>query len=113
MELVVKKVKSEVAQLCPTLWDTMDYSLSGFSIHGIFQARGLEWVAISFSSGKEPPANSGDRREAGSYKLGYENPLEEGITNHGKPLPFLPGESPWTEEPGGLQSIGWQRVRHN
>ena len=105
--------ESEVAQSSLTLCDTMDYSLSGFSIHGIFQARGLEWVAISFSSGKEPPANSGDRREAGSYKLGYENPLEEGITNHGKPLPFLPGESPWTEEPGGLQSIGWQRVRHN
>ena len=45
------KVKSgsEVAQLCPTLCDPMDYSLPGSSIHGIFQARVLEWVAIAFS----------------------------------------------------------------
>ena len=41
--------ESEVAQLCPTLYDPMDGSLPGFSIHGIFQARIPEWVAISFS----------------------------------------------------------------
>ena len=41
--------ESEVAQSCLTLWDTMDCSLPGSSIHGIFQARILEWVAISFS----------------------------------------------------------------
>ena len=40
---------SEVAQSCPTLCDPMDCSLPGSSIHGIFQARVLEWVAISFS----------------------------------------------------------------
>ena len=40
---------SEVIQSCLTLWDPMDCSLPGFSIHGIFQARVLEWVAISFS----------------------------------------------------------------
>ena len=40
---------SEVVQSCPTLCDPMDCSLPGFSIHGIFQARVLEWVAISFS----------------------------------------------------------------
>ena len=46
------KVKSEneVAQSCPTLSDPMDYSLSGSSIHGIFQARVLEWGAIAFSA---------------------------------------------------------------
>ena len=46
------KVKSEnqVAQLCPTPSDPMDCSLAGFSIHGIFQARVLEWGAIAFSS---------------------------------------------------------------
>ena len=45
------KVKSEneVAQLCPTLRDPMDCSLPGSSVHGIFQARVLEWVAIAFS----------------------------------------------------------------
>ena len=41
--------ESEVAQLCPTLSDPMDCSLPGSSIHGIFQARVLEWIAIAFS----------------------------------------------------------------
>ena len=43
------KSESEVAQLCLTLSDPMDCSLPGFSIHGIFQARVLEWGAIAFS----------------------------------------------------------------
>ena len=41
--------ESEVAQLCPTLCDPMDCSPPGSSIHGIFQARVLEWGAIAFS----------------------------------------------------------------
>ena len=41
---------AESLQLCPTLCDPMDCSLSGFSVHGILQARTLAWVAISFSS---------------------------------------------------------------
>ena len=45
----INKNESEVAQLCPTLHDPMDCSLPGSSIHAIFQARVLEWVAISFS----------------------------------------------------------------
>ena len=46
------KVKSEneVTQLCPTLLDPMDCSLPGSSVHGIFQAKVLEWVAIAFST---------------------------------------------------------------
>ena len=43
------KSESEVAQSCPTLSDLMDCSLPGSSVHGIFQARGLEWGAIAFS----------------------------------------------------------------
>ena len=43
------KGESEVAQSCPTLSDPMDCSLPGSSIHGIFQARVLEWGAIAFS----------------------------------------------------------------
>ena len=43
------KSESEVALSCPTLSDPMDRSLPGSSIHGIFQARVLEWVAIAFS----------------------------------------------------------------
>ena len=42
--------ESEVAQSYPTLSNPMDCSLPGFSIHGIFQARVLEWVAIAFSN---------------------------------------------------------------
>ena len=43
------KSEREVAQSCPTLRDPMDCSLPGSSIHGIFQARVLEWVAITVS----------------------------------------------------------------
>ena len=44
------KSESEVAQSCPTPSDPMDFTLPGSSIHGIFQARVLEWSAIAFSS---------------------------------------------------------------
>ena len=43
------KSESEVAQSSPTLHDPMDRSLPGSSVHGIFQARVLEWGAIAFS----------------------------------------------------------------
>ena len=43
------KSESEVTQSCLTLRDPMDCSLPGSSVHGIFQARGLEWGAIAFS----------------------------------------------------------------
>ena len=46
---------SEVSQSCPTLCDPMDCSLPGFTDHGIFQARVLEWVAIAFSRGSSQP----------------------------------------------------------
>ena len=47
------KTESEVAQSFPTLRDPMDCSLPGSSVHGILQARVLEWVAISFSENLE------------------------------------------------------------
>ena len=43
------KSESEVVQSCPTLSDPMDCSSPGSSVHGIFQARVLEWGAIAFS----------------------------------------------------------------
>ena len=45
------KSESEVAQSCPTPSDPMECSLPGSSVHGIFQTRVLEWVAIAFSIG--------------------------------------------------------------
>ena len=47
--------ESEVAQSCPTLCDPVDCSPPGSSVHGILQARILEWVAISFSRGSSRP----------------------------------------------------------
>ena len=47
------KSESEVVQSCPTLSDPMDCHLPGSSVHGIFQARVLEWGAFAFSNGCE------------------------------------------------------------
>ena len=49
-----------VTQSCPTLCDPVDYSLSGSSVHGILQARVLEWVAMLSSRGS---SQSGDRTQ--------------------------------------------------
>ena len=146
---------SEVDQSCPTFCDPMDFSLSGSSVHGIFQASVLEWIAISFSRGSSRPRsqtwvshiagftvwatrlhfNSWVGRSPGEgigYPFQYswtslvaqisqvaKNPpavwetwvQSLGWENHWsrawQPTPvFLPAESPWTEEPGGLQSMG-------
>ena len=48
LQCVKVKSESEVTQSCPTLHDPMDCSLPGSSVHGIFQARVLEWGAIAF-----------------------------------------------------------------
>ena len=56
--LYQRESESEVAQSCPTLCDPMVYcSLPVSSTHGIFQARVLEWIAISFSRGSSRPRN--------------------------------------------------------
>ena len=52
---VFGKVKVLVAQLCPTLCNPMYCILPGSSVHGIFQARILEWVTIPFSRGSSKP----------------------------------------------------------
>ena len=49
LQCMKMKSESEIPQSCPTLSDPMDCSLTGSSVHGIFQARVLEWVAIAFS----------------------------------------------------------------
>ena len=113
-------------------------------VHGILQARILEWVAFPFSRGSSQLRNrnqvsliAGDSLPAepprklkntgvGSLSLLWEIFLTQEL-NWGllhcrqilyqlrawQPTPvFLPGESPWTEEHGGLQSTALQRVRH-
>ena len=51
----ILKVKMNVTQSCLTLWDPMDCSLPGSSVHGILQAGILQWVAIPFSRGSSQP----------------------------------------------------------
>ena len=61
------KSESEVTQACPTLSDPMDCSLPGSSVHGIFQARVLEWGAIAFSIEKAKiPENQLNEVEIGN-----------------------------------------------
>jgi len=55
---------------------------------------------------KKPPATQGTRVQC----LDREDPLEKGMATH---FSILAWRIPWTEEPGGLQSTGLQRVRHN
>ena len=63
------------------------------------------WASQVALAVKNPPANTGDKRG-----MGQENPLEEGMATHSSVLAW---RNPWMEEPGGLQSIGLQRVRHD
>ena len=70
------KSESEVTQSCLTLSDLMDCSLPGSSVHGIFQARVLEWVAIAFSTMQETPVQF----------LGQEDPLEKEMAAHSSTL---------------------------
>ena len=58
------------------------------------------------SVGKNPPA----KQEIRVHSLGREDPLEKGMATHSRMLAW---KIPWTEEPGGLQSMGLQRVGHN
>ena len=67
---------------------------------------------MSFSIGsavKNPPGMQ-ETQETWVQFLGWEDPLEEGMVTHSS---ILAGEISWTEEPGGLRSVGSQRVRHN
>ena len=58
---------------------------------------------------KNPPTNVGDIRDVGP-SLGWEDSLEEDMATHSR---ILAWRIPWTEEPGGLQSIASQGVGHN
>ena len=58
---------------------------------------------------KNPPANAKDT-EMQVRSLDWEDPLEEGMATHSS---IFAWRIPWTEEPGSLQSVGLQRVRHD
>ena len=129
-----------VAQSYPTLCDSMNCSPPGSSVHGILQARILEWVTIPFSRGSSWSrdqtriscfigrfftnwatrvlliciylAAPGLRFDAGDLGsiLGLGRSPGEG---HGNPLHGGARRTPWTEEPGGLQFMESQRVRRD
>ena len=64
------------------------------------------WPSLVAHTVKNPPT----MRETWVWSLGWDEPLEEGMATHSS---ILAWRIPWTEEPGGIQSMGSQRVRHN
>ena len=126
-----------VTKSCLTL-PNPDFSPPGSSVHGILQARVLEWVAISFSRRSSKPRDQtcvscilgrlfttelpGKRaslvaqrvkhlpamQETPVQSLGWEDPLEKEMATHSS---ILAWRIPRTVEPGGLQSMGLLRVR--
>ena len=81
LQCIKVKSEGEDAQSCPTLSDPMDCSLPGSSIHGIFQARVLEWVAIAFSDDKSRQHIKKQRHhfaDNGPYSQSYGFPCSHG-----------------------------------
>ena len=90
------KSESEVAQSCSTLSDPMDCSLPGSSVHGIFQARVLEWGAIAFMASiifsllfkgwifpvAQTVKNLPAMQETWLRFLSWDDPLEKGKASH-------------------------------
>jgi len=114
-------------QSYPTLWDPMDCSLPGSFIHGILQARTLEWIWPFSPSGDLPdpgiePASLTSLVLAGGFfttnaTWGALCPRQ--VAQTVKNLPAMQetwvrplGSIPWTEEPAGLQSMGSPCVGH-
>ena len=89
---------------CQSLCDPVDCSLPRFSVHGIFQARVLEWVAVSFSKGSSGPRDQNRVSHIVGSRSGEGN---------GNPLQYSCWKIPRTEEPGRLQSMGSLRVGHD
>ena len=109
--------------LCPILCNPMDCIMPGSSVHGILQARILEWITVPFSRGSSKlrgrtqvshivggfftrihlPA----MRETWVPSLGWEDPLEKRTVTLSS---ILAWRIPWTEEPGRLQSMGCKEL---
>ena len=70
---MIKPLVVLIAQFCPTFGDPMDCGLPGSSVHGILQARSLQWIAIPFSKAfSELKKKKKNERERESY-ISYEN----------------------------------------
>ena len=78
-QLLENESEIELTQSCPTLGDPMDGSLPGSEVHGIFQARILEWAAIFFSRGSSQPRDQTLVRGT-SHVASLEFPPETGLT---------------------------------
>ena len=99
-----RKKESEGTQSCPTLCEPLDCSPPGSSVHGIFQARVLEWVAISFSRGSSWPR---DR----TWVSGITGRLFTIWATRDKMLRNMicePAEAPGTQTP--LKAVQWDEV---
>ena len=116
-----------VTQSWPTLCNHMDYNPPGSFVHGILQARILEWepfpspgylpnpgielgfpaLLLETSLLAQTVERLSTMRETGVQSLGQEDLLEKEMATHSS---ILAWKIPWTEEPGRLQSTGSQRV---
>ena len=79
---------------------------TGNYLHSIYIMFMTIWASLMAQMVKNPPAV----QETWVRSLVWEDPLEEGIANHSSTLAW---KIPWTEEPGGPQSMGSQRVGHD
>ena len=91
-------------QSCP--WGSEEAGTRTLLNHSHPPAACIFGVSLVVQSVKNPPTGL----EMQVQSLGWEDPLEEGMATHSI---TLAGESPWTEEPGGLQSVVSQRVGHD
>ena len=106
-------VHAQSLQSCLTLCDLMDYGPPGFSLHGIFQARIVEWVAMPSSRVSSRPRNQtciSCISCIGKWILYWLSHQEKEMATHSS---ILAWRIPWTEEPSRLQPMGSQRVGHN
>ena len=69
----------------------------------------ISWASQVTVVVKNPPASAGDVRDAGSV-VGQEDPVAEGMATHSS---ILAWRFPWIEDPGELQTMGSQRLRHD